>query len=47
MQFDQELEDKLKKLSVADINGTLKKYVDAKKFSVVKVGDFKQVVAPK
>jgi zinc protease len=47
MQFDAELEEKLKKLSLADINATLKKYVDAKKFSVVKVGDFKQVVAPK
>ncbi|MBL8911795.1 MAG: insulinase family protein [Archangium sp.] len=47
MQFDQELEDKLKALKLADINATLKKYVDAKKFSVVKAGDFKQVAAPK
>jgi zinc protease len=45
--FDQEVEDKLRGLSVTDINGTLKKYVDPKKFSVVKVGDFKQQVAPK
>jgi zinc protease len=47
MAFDQQLEDRIKALSVADINSTLKKYVDAKKFSVVKVGDFKQVAAPK
>ena len=47
MAFDQQLEDKLKSLSLADINATLKKYVDAKKLSVVKVGDFKKVVAPK
>jgi zinc protease len=45
--FDQKVEDKLKALSVSDINGTLKKYVDPKKFSVVKVGDFKQASAPK
>ena len=45
--FDQQVEDKLRKLSVTDINGTLKKYVDPKKFSVVKVGDFKQSAVPK
>lgn len=45
--FDQQVEDKVRALSVAEINATLKKYVDPKKFSVVKVGDFKQVVAPK
>ena len=45
--FDQQVEDKLRALSVADINGTLKRYVDPKKFSVVKVGDFKQAAPPK
>jgi zinc protease len=45
--FDQQLEDRLRALPLADVNAALKKYVDAKKFSVVKVGDFKQVVAPK
>ena len=45
--FDQQIEDKLRGLSVADINGTLKRYVDPKKFSVVKVGDFKQSAIPK
>ena len=34
-------------LKVDEINATLKKYVDPKKFSVVKVGDFKQPAAPK
>jgi zinc protease len=47
MEFDQKLEDKLNSLSVSDVNATLKKYVDAKKFSVIKVGDFKKVAAPK
>ncbi len=45
--FDQQVEDALKKLSVKDINTTLKKYVDPKKFSSLKVGDFKQVAVPK
>jgi zinc protease len=45
--FDQQLEDRLRTLSVADVNAALKKYVDPKKFSVVKVGDFKTVAAPK
>lgn len=45
--FDQQVEDKLRALTVADINGTLKKYVDPKKFSIIKVGDFKQAPAPK
>ena len=45
--FDQKVEDKLRALNVADINGTLKKYVDPKKFSIIKVGDFKQTAAPK
>lgn len=47
MAFDQQLEDKVKSLSVGDVNAALKKYVDPKKFSVLKVGDFKKVVAPK
>ncbi len=47
MAFDQQLEDRLRALSVGEINAALKKYVDPKKFSVLKVGDFKTVVAPK
>ncbi|MDP1822675.1 MAG: pitrilysin family protein [Archangium sp.] len=45
--FDQQVEDKLRALTVKDINGTLKKYVDPKKFSIIKVGDFKQTAPPK
>ena len=45
--FDQQVEDKLRSLSVAEINGTLKKIVDPKKFSIIKVGDFKQPATPK
>ncbi|PZR18342.1 MAG: insulinase family protein [Archangium gephyra] len=45
--FDQQIEDKLKSLSLKEVNETLKKYVDPKKFSSLKVGDFKQVAAPK
>ena len=45
--FDQQVEDKLRSLTVTDINGTLKKFVDPKKFSIIKVGDFKQTAAPK
>ena len=30
-----------------EVNDALKKYVDPKKFSSLKVGDFKQVAAPK
>lgn len=45
--FDQEVEDRLKRLSLKEVNEALKKYVDPKKFSSLKVGDFKQVVAPK
>lgn len=45
--FDQQIEDRVRALSLSDVNAALKKYVDAKKFSVVKAGDFKQVAAPK
>ncbi len=45
--FDQQVEDKLKSLELAEINATLKKYVDPKKFSVVTVGDFRQAAAPR
>jgi zinc protease len=47
MAFDGQVDDKLTALSVADVNGALKKYVDPRKFAVLKVGDFKKVVAPK
>lgn len=47
MAFEQQVDDRLKALKVSDVGGTLKKYVDAKKLSALKVGDFKKVAAPK
>jgi zinc protease len=45
--FEGQLDDKLKTLTAQDVSGTLKKYIDLKKMSAVKVGDFKGVPAPK
>ncbi len=47
MAFDQAVDDKLKKLTLQDIGGAMKKYVDPKRLSLVKAGDFKKVAAPK
>jgi len=48
MAFQQQLDDKLKALSNKEIGASLQKYVDPKRLSMVKVGDFKKVVvAPK
>ena len=41
MAFDQTLEDRVAKLSVDEVNATIKKYVNPAKFSAVKAGDFK------
>jgi zinc protease len=40
MQFEAELEDKIKNLSQETVNAALRKYVDPKQFSVVTAGDF-------
>jgi zinc protease len=47
MAFEDQVDEKLKALKVSDVAATLKKYVDAKKFAALKVGDFKQVASPK
>ena len=47
MAFEQALDEQLGKLTSAQVNATLKKYVDPKRFSAVKAGDFKTVAAPK
>ncbi len=47
MAFEQALDEQLAKLTAAQINATLKKYVDPRRFSAVKAGDFKPVAAPK
>lgn len=41
MAFDQSLEDRVTKLSVDEVNATIKKYVNPAKFSAIKAGDFK------
>jgi zinc protease len=47
MRFEQELDERLSKLSVREVNAALKKYVDPRRFSVVRAGDFKPVTPPK
>ena len=47
MSFDQAIDDKLKALTPAEIGAVLKKYIDPKRLSMLKVGDFKKVAAPK
>lgn len=41
MMWDQALDDKLQKLTAAEINSVMKKYLSANKISFVKAGDFK------
>jgi zinc protease len=45
--FDEQVDQKLRSVSLAEVNATLKKYLDPRRLSVVKVGDFKPVQAPK
>ncbi len=42
MQYEADLEKKIKELDVAAVNEALRKYVDLKNFSVVTAGDFKK-----
>jgi zinc protease len=41
MQFQADLESRIKALSVEDVNAALRKYIDPKRLSVVTAGDFK------
>lgn len=41
MTWDQSFDDQLQKLTVADVNAAMKKYLDVNKISFVKAGDFK------
>ncbi len=45
--YDEQIDQKLRALTLADVNAALKRYIDPKKLAVIKVGDFKQVQAPK
>lgn len=41
MSFDKAMDEKLSKLTVAEVNAAIKKYIDPSKISFVKAGDFK------
>lgn len=45
--WEQQFDDAVKALAAKDVNAALKKNVDPSKFTVVKVGDFRKVSAPK
>ncbi len=47
MQYEQDVDDKLKSLDVAAIGSALKKHVDPAKWVTIKAGDFKKVAPPK
>jgi zinc protease len=42
MQFQAELETKIKALTVEEVNGALRKHIDPAQLSVVTAGDFKE-----
>lgn len=47
LQFDADFEKKIEALTVEDVNNSMKKFIDPKKISIVKAGDFdKKVAAP-
>jgi zinc protease len=46
MQWDTQYEDKINKLTVDDVNKTLRKHIEYSKISMVKAGDFKPIVKP-
>ncbi len=41
MAFDNSIDEKIKKLTVAEVNAAIKKYIDPTKVSYVRAGDFK------
>jgi zinc protease len=46
-EFEQKFNDALKALTPKEVNAALKKHVDPGRFTVVKVGDFRKLAAPK
>jgi zinc protease len=42
MAFEQQLDERLRRLTAAEVGAALRKYVDPRKLSVLRVGDFKQ-----
>ena len=45
MQFQAELEQKIKELTPEAVNAALRKHIDPKRLSVITAGDFKKQVA--
>jgi len=41
MEWDQDIDDKLQKITVAQVNSVMKKLLAPNKISFVKAGDFK------
>jgi zinc protease len=47
LQFDADFEKKIEAITVEQVNGAMKKFIDPKKITIVKAGDFdKKVAAP-
>jgi zinc protease len=44
--FMGEVDEKIRALTLAEVNAALKRHVDPKKLSTVKVGDFKRIAPP-
>ena len=42
MQFQADLEQKIRELTPEAVNAALRKYIDPKRFTVVTAGDFKK-----
>ena len=47
LQYDQDVDEKLRALDVAAVGTALKKHVDPQKLVTIKAGDFKKVAPPK
>ncbi len=47
MEFEAALDEAFKKVSVDEVNASVKKYIDPSKVVLIKAGDFKTVSAPK
>lgn len=43
MDWDAELEEKIRNLSTEEINAAMKKYIDLDKMVIIKAGDFEKV----
>jgi zinc protease len=46
MNWDADFESRVEKLTLAEVNAAMKKYLDYSKMIIVKAGDFKKVLKP-